>query len=179
MSPLVQFTTYIFPHVKGAMLDALRRKSTELTVQSLIEQEVARDARRFASRQSDDFEVVFDPTEVNVGRCHDTLSDMAVVLATSTAAATIRLMRQGTEDHLGELEEHAILVETIERTVATLAPPIQRLWQVHYVEDRTLKDYAAEQGISDATAGRYHWILREALREALLAEGINAMPDVE
>jgi RNA polymerase sigma factor (sigma-70 family) len=174
----VQFTTYIFPYVNGAMQDALRRKQTELSVQGLIEDEVGRDARRFASRQSDDFEVVFDTPEVARGRCDDTLSDLAVTLAISAAAATVRLMRRGTEDHLGELDAHGLLVETVARTVGTLAPPLQRLWQAHYVDGHTLKEYAAAEGISDATAGRYHATLKEKLREALLDAGIDAMPDV-
>jgi DNA-directed RNA polymerase specialized sigma subunit len=175
----VQFTTYIFPYINGAMQDALRRKRNERSVQGFIEQEVARDARQFASRQSDDFEIVFDTPEVARGRCDATLSELAVTLSITAAAATVRLSRQGTEDHLGELDAHGLLVETVARTVASLAPPLQRLWVVHYVEGQALKAYAVGEGISDATAGRYHATLKEKLRDALLAVGIDAMPDVE
>ena len=67
----------------------------------------------------------------------------------------------------------------MERTIAGLPRALQRLWQVHYVEDRTLAAYAAEQGISDATAERHHKKLRDAVEEALFGKGIDGVPDVE
>jgi RNA polymerase sigma factor (sigma-70 family) len=174
-----KFTTYVTPYVKGAMIDAVRRQQFELTVQEMIGQAVDREARRFSSRQPDDFEVVFDPVEVNQARYEATLSENAVCLALSAAAAAVRLMRQGTEDHLGALEEHRFVVELVCRTVAEMPAPLQRLWEVVYVEERSLREYVAELRISEATGGRYHKELKDRLRAVLLAEEITSAPDVE
>jgi RNA polymerase sigma factor (sigma-70 family) len=174
-----KFTTFVTPYIKGAMVDAMRRRQFELTVQEMIGGAVDREARRFSSRQPDDFEVVFDSAEVNQARYDANLSDNAVGLAMGAAAAVIRLKRRGTEDHLGALDEHLFVAELVARTVAEMSAPIQRLWEVCYVEERPLREYVAEMGISDATAGRYHKELRERMREVLLAEQITSLPDVE
>jgi RNA polymerase sigma factor (sigma-70 family) len=174
-----KFTTYITPYVKGVMLDAVRHKHLELTVQELIGQTIDRDARGFSSRQSDEFEIVFDPVEANQARLDANLSDMALGLVATTAATAIRLKRRGTEDHLGDLEEHAIIAGLIADTVAGLPEAIQRLWEVHYVEERPLTEYMAELGISEATAGRHHRALKDELREVLLAARIEGLPDVD
>ena len=112
--------------------------------------------------------------------CAEVVSDNVVSANAGSAAATaMRLKQRGTEDHLGELDEHRLVVEIVERTIAGLPPALQRLWHVHYVEDRALAAYAAEQGISDATAERHHKKLRAAVEAALFGEGIDGVPDVE
>lgn len=174
-----KFSTYVTPYVKGAMVDAIRRQHFELSVQETIGQAIDREARRFSSRQPDDFEVVFDSVEINQARYDANLSDGAVSLAMSAAAAAIRLMRRGTEDHVGALDEHRFVAELVSRTVAEMSAPIQRLWEVCYVEERPLREYVAAMGISDATAGRYHKELKERLRAVLLAEEITSPPEVE
>ena len=91
----------------------------------------------------------------------------------------IRLLRRGTEDDLGDLEEHRVVAGVISRTVAKLPEVLQRLWDAHYVDEQPLKAWADAEGISDATAGRHHRALKDALREVLLAEEIEGLPDVE
>lgn len=175
----VRFTTYIFPYVRGAMQDAVRRKVHEISVQSLIDHAVERETRRFSAHQSDEFDILFDPTEQIQTRLDANLSDLAIGHVTRAAAAALRLMQQGTEDHLGELQEYALVADIIQRTVARLPARLQRLWQLHYVEDRPLKDFVTEAAISEATAGRDHKALREALEGALRAAGIAGLPDVD
>jgi DNA-directed RNA polymerase specialized sigma subunit len=101
----VKFTTYLYPYVNGAMQDAVRRKQFEMSALELIGAEVDREARRYASTRSDEFEVVFDSPEVCLAHLGADLSEMALGLAAEAAAATIRLMRQGTEEHLGDLAQ--------------------------------------------------------------------------
>jgi RNA polymerase sigma factor (sigma-70 family) len=175
----VKITTYLYPYVKGAMQDAVRQRKRELGVEGVIAQEITRESRRFRAVQSDEFDVAWDPAEVNRERFDATLSEGARRLAVRAAATAIRMKQRGTEEHLGELDEHRLVVEIVERTIAGLPPALQRLWQVHYVEDRTLAAYAAEQGISDATAERYHKRLREAVEQALFGKGIDGVPDVQ
>lgn len=175
----VQFTTYIFPHVRGAMQDAVRRKRREITVYGLIAREIECETRRFSSHQSDEFEILFDPVETIRARLHANLSDLAVAQVVRVVAAALRLMRLGTEDHLGELQEHALVTDIITRTIETMPARLKNLWQIHYIEDRPLKEYAAAEGLSDATAGRDHKTLRDLLKEALLAQGVVGLPDVE
>jgi RNA polymerase sigma factor (sigma-70 family) len=174
-----QFTTYVTPYVKGAMQDAVRRKRLELAVKDHIGQAIDREARRFSSVQPDDFEIVFDSQEVNARRYDASLSDLALALAAKAAGTVVRLLRRGTEDDLGDLEEHRVVAGVISRTVAKLPEVLQRLWDAHYVDEQPLKEWAEAEGISDATAGRHHRALKDALREVLLAEKIEGLPDVE
>lgn len=169
------FTTYIFPYVKGAMRDAVRRRRLELGTQGLVAEAIAHEQRRFSSMRSDEFDVLHNTVE-ETGRALDRdLSDLAASLAGSAVATACEAMRRGTEDHLAEVQSLALAGHTIERRLAD-TPHLRRLWEVYYCEERPLKECCALMGISNATVGRYHAELKEIVRAALAERGIHEMP---
>jgi RNA polymerase sigma factor (sigma-70 family) len=168
----VKFTTYVFPYVNGAMQDAIRRKHFELNALELLWLAVDCASRRYSSLISDEVDgVAFEPPEVCAEHLHTDLSEMTLEHIATMAGAYLRRMQQGTEEHLGELDEYRLLAGVVARKVAELPAPVQRLWETHYVEERPLKEYAKEEGISEATAGRYHRELKDTLRPLLTPKG--------
>lgn len=166
-----RFTTYVFPFVDGAMKDEIRRRRREQRVQSFIGRAIEREGRQFAATQSDEFDVLHNAPDTTRTQLDDTLSELAARLAGTAIVTANDLRRRGTVEGIHEANSHTVAVHTIHETVPMMEPVLQKLWQLHYEEEHTLKDYAKAVGISIATAKLYHKKFKDRLREILTEKG--------
>ncbi len=166
-----RFTTYVFPFVDGAMKDEIRKRRHEQRVHGAIKLGIARERRVFASTQSDDFLVLHNTPEETRAMLDDTMSELAARLAGTAVVTANALLQQGTEDGLHEAREHAAAIDDFPNALAQMEPVLQELWQLHYDEGRTLKQYAKAVGVSLASAKLYHKKFKDRLREILTQQG--------
>jgi RNA polymerase sigma factor (sigma-70 family) len=166
-----RFTTYIFPFVDGAMKDEIRRRRHVRKVHGHIARALERETRQFAATQSDRFDVLHNTTQTSRVQLDDNMSELAARLAGTAVVTASDLLHRGTDEGLREAQRDAVAVHTIHDAIPLMEPKLQRLWQMHYQEGLTLKEYAGAVGISLATAKLYHKQFKDRLREILKEKG--------
>lgn len=166
-----RFTTYVFPFVDGAMKDAIRRRRHEERMYAGIGRAIERERRQFASTQSDEFNVLHNAADTTRAQLDDTMSELAARLAGTAVVTANDLLRRGTEEGIREAKSHTVAVNTIHEAIPMMEPVLQELWQLHYEEGLTLKDYAKAMGISIATAKNHHKKFKDRLRDILTNKG--------
>jgi RNA polymerase sigma factor (sigma-70 family) len=166
-----RFTTYIFPFVNGAMKDEILRRRRIQKVHGKIARDIEREARQFAATQSDRFDVLHNTRETSLAQLDDNMSDLAARLAGTAVVTASALVQRGTHEGLREAQRDALAVRTIHEAIPMMEPKLQKLWQMHYEEMLTLKEYAKAVGVSIATAKLYHQQFKDRLRDILTKNG--------
>jgi RNA polymerase sigma factor (sigma-70 family) len=166
-----RFTTYIFPFVDGAMKDEIRRRRHVRKVHGNIARALERETRHFSATQSDRFDVLHNTTETSRVQLDDNMSELAARLAGTAVVTASALLHRGTDEGVREAQRDAVAVHTIHEAIPLMEPKLQRLWQMHYEEGLTLKEYAKAEGVSLATAKLYHKQFKDRLREILIENG--------
>lgn len=168
---LSQFTTFLYPYVRGAMID-LRDQERKV---SRLERAIKHEARRVQATMSDQFEIFYDDeatTAHNLGTCAQRLASMLV------SGVVAHVKQAGTEDDLGEREQHRIVMDTVEAILPKLPETKRRVWTLYHEENKTLAQVAAELGISVISARRYQEEVADVLYTAVHARGVGEMPRV-
>lgn len=169
---LSQFTTYIYPYVRGAMIDLRNKEQKESRLEAAIKQE----ARRAQATMSDQFEIFYDDdatTRHKLGACAQRIA------STLVSGVVAHVKRAGTEDDLGEREQHRIVMDTIDATLPMLDEMKRRVWTLYHEESKTLAEVAKELGISVISARRYQEEVADVLFAAAHARGVGEMPRVD
>jgi RNA polymerase sigma factor (sigma-70 family) len=167
-----RFTTYLFPYIDGAMRSALREEKKE----SRIERAITREAQRWSSTLTDQFDIFYNTREETRGSFHKKAQQLASCLVVTVAVEASR--RQGSEHDTAELHDHAVACSTMHQKIAAMEPEQQELWREHYVEDKTLVQIAKETGVSENTMRRRKERFDDEVFEALYERGIKEMPRV-
>jgi RNA polymerase sigma factor (sigma-70 family) len=168
----VLFTTYVFPYIDGAMRDALRTEKQT----SCVARAITSEARRWSSTQTDRFDVFYNTKEETRSALHEKARQLASCLVATIGAEASRL--QGSEEDMAERHDHALACSTMRGKIKAMAPEMQRLWQEHYTEDKTLTQIAEETGVPVITMRRRKERFEEEVFGALYARGITEMPRV-
>lgn len=168
----VLFTTYVFPYIEGAMRDALRAEKQK----SCVARAITSEAQRWASTQTDRFDIFHNTREETRGAFHVKARELASRLVATVSAEASRL--QGSEDDMAERHEHALACSTMHGKIQTMEPAMQQLWREHYTEEKTLTQMADESGVPLIAMRRRKEKFEDALFEALYARGITEMPRV-
>jgi RNA polymerase sigma factor (sigma-70 family) len=167
----VRFSTYVYPYVRGAMLDALRRQQRETSIRRSITREV----RRFGATTEEQFDALSDPDDKTLTE----LETYAQCLAAATfAALTAEAMLEGTEQARIERRNHAAAVAAVQDVVTKMSDVDQRIYDLYYCSEpkMTLKQVGDALGVSLISARRYHQAFLERLQRMLSERGIHEMP---
>jgi len=164
----VQFTTYVYPYVRGAMLDALRREHREKRLERAIELE----GRRFASIQPDEFNVLFEEPEAVRERLDVFAGSLAASMFTAMAAEA---RRAGTEEDLAERQSQAAAIATIHEVLKGVSEDERQIWEHYYCRGLLMREVAVELGISLITVRRRHESFVGRVRQALVSRQLVEM----
>jgi RNA polymerase sigma factor (sigma-70 family) len=167
----VRFSTYVYPYIRGAMIDALRQEKRETSVRRSIALEV----RRFGATNEEEFDGLFDPDDKTVTE----LETYAQRLAAATfAAVTAEVVRSQTEEGRIERGSHAAAVRAVRTAVGKMSEVDRRIYELYYCAEpkKTLEEVGKELGVSVITARRYHQAFQDRLRAMLSERGIDEMP---
>jgi RNA polymerase sigma factor (sigma-70 family) len=167
----VRFSTYVYPYIRGAMIDALRQEQRETSVRRSI----ALSVRRFGATNEEEFDALFDPDDKTVSELETYAQRMA---AATFAAVTAEVVRSQTEEGRIERGSHAAAVRAVRTAVGKMSEVDQRIYELYYCAEpkRSLEEVGKELGVSVITARRYHQAFQDRLRALLSERGIDEMP---
>ena len=168
----VQFTTYLFPYVDGAMLSALRDAKQE----SRLERAIVREAQAWSSTLTDQFDIFYNTREETRESLHEKARALASRLVTTVVAEASR--DRGSEQHAAELQAHAVACATMHQTIGAMDRELQQLWSEHYQAEKTLVQIAKETGVPEIMMRRRKQRFEDEVFEALYARGVTEMPRV-
>jgi RNA polymerase sigma factor for flagellar operon FliA len=161
----VQFTTFAYYRIRGAILDGVRAMAY-LPRRIHVRRKAAEAMDRAAEEAA--FSRAASPEErADAVHALDAIDD---ILGRASAAWVIAALGQAKEDAPPSAEKQLILGEDRERVAAGLEvlPERERtLIEGYYFNDRTLEEMGIEMGISKSWASRLHTRALRLLRDAL------------
>lgn len=168
----VAFTTFATYRVQGAMLDGIRKEAGRA-------REIALSCRiagsEYLAVQRETGDVMTDTDEDYENRLETFADGLAAAMFTGLVSAATRGQSKG-EDAAVSRDSYARAIRALEKATSTLPEREKKLIDLHYRENRELKEVAQILGVSYASVRRYHAGVMERLAVRMRAQGVTEAP---
>jgi RNA polymerase sigma factor FliA len=170
----VPFSTFATYRVQGAMLDGIRKEAGRAREIGLVARIAA--AEVLAVQREADVDIMTDSEAAQRERLQSMADGLTAAMFAGLVGAASKRNAMASDEAAVRRQQRERAIAALREATSSLSERDRRLLEMHYDEQRDLKEVAGELKVSYASVRRYHTAVIERLAARLKSRGVREPP---